>query len=84
MAACEATDALASEIGAGGPAQVMIPLALVSLLALPLGVAVLAHHVTQDRRVAAVAAVLSIGLIFPTWRSRPPLPSGYSSGSRSW
>ncbi len=64
QAAFEATDALASELGAGGPAQVVIPLALVSLLALPLGVAVLAHHVTQDRRVGAVAAVLSLGLIF--------------------
>src|ERR1017187_1777745 len=56
QAAFEATDALASELGAGGPAQVMLPLALVSLLALPLGIAVLAHRVTQDRRVAAVAA----------------------------
>ncbi len=71
QAAFEATDALASELGAGGPAQVMIPLALVSLLALPLGVAVLAHHVTQDRRVAAVVAALSLGLIFPAW------PVGY-------
>jgi len=71
QAAFEATDALASEIGAGGPAQVMVPLALVSLLALPLGLAVLAYHVTQDRRVAAVAAALSLGLIFPVW------PAGY-------
>lgn len=71
QAAFEATDALASELGAGGPAQAMLPLALVSLLALPLGVAVLAHHVTQDRRVAAVSAVLSLGLIFPAW------PVGY-------
>ncbi len=71
QAAFESTDALASEIGAGGPAQVMIPLALVSLLALPLGVAVLAYHITQDRRVAAAAAALSLGVIFPVW------PVGY-------
>ena len=71
QAAFEATDALASELGAGNPAQVMLPLALISLLALPLGIAVLAHRVTGDRRVAAVAALLSVGLIFPTW------PVGY-------
>jgi hypothetical protein len=65
--AFEATDALASELGAGGPAQVMLPLALISLLALPLGVAVLAYHVTEDRRVAAAASLLSLGLIFPAW-----------------
>ncbi len=65
--AFEATDALTSEIGAGAPAQVMLPLALVSLLALPLGVALLTHRVTRDRRVAAVAALLSLGLIFPAW-----------------
>ncbi len=65
--AFEATDALTSEIGAGAPAQVMLPLALVSLLALPLGVALLAHRVTRDRRVAAGAALLSLGLIFPAW-----------------
>ena len=70
-AAFEATDALASELGAGGPAQTMLPLALVSLLALPLGIAVLTHDVTRDRRVAAAAALLSLGLIFPAW------PLGY-------
>ena len=64
-AAFEATDALASELGAGDPAQAMLPLAAVSLLALPLGVSLLAYQAVGDRRVAAAAAVLSFGFAFP-------------------
>ena len=63
--AFEATDALASELGAGGPANVMLPLALVSLLLLPLSVALLAYRAVPDRRVAALASLLCLGLIFP-------------------
>ncbi len=63
--AFEATAALASEIGAGGPANVMLPLALISLLLLPLSVALLAYRAVADRRVAALAALLCLGLIFP-------------------
>ncbi|HAW11774.1 MAG TPA: hypothetical protein DCX12_12130, partial [Chloroflexi bacterium] len=63
--AFEATDALASELGAGGPANVMLPLALVSLLLLPLSVAVLAYRAVPDRRVAALGSLLCLGLIFP-------------------
>jgi len=65
QAAFEATDALASELGAGGPADVMLPLALVSLLLLPLSVALLAFRAVPDRRVAALASLLCLGLIFP-------------------
>ena len=63
--AFEATDALASELGAGGPANVMVPLALVSLLLLPLSVALLAYRAVPDRRVAALGSLLCLGLIFP-------------------
>jgi len=65
QAAFEATDALASDLGAGAPAKLLLPLAALSLLALPLGVALLAFHTVPDRRVAAGAAVLSLGLMFP-------------------
>ena len=67
LAAFEATDALASELGAGDPAGAMLPLALISVLVLPLGVAVLANEATGDRRVAATASLLSLGVIFPAW-----------------
>jgi hypothetical protein len=65
--AFEATDALASELGAGTPAGVILPLALVGLLALPLAVGLLAYEAVADRRVAAVASLLAVGLIFPAW-----------------
>ena len=65
QAAFEATDALASELGAGGPANVMLPLALVSLLLLPLSVGVLTYRAVADRRAAALASLLCLGLIFP-------------------
>jgi hypothetical protein len=65
QAAFEATDALASELGAGGPANVMRPLALVSLLLLPLSVGLLAWRAVPDARVAALASLLCLGLIFP-------------------
>jgi hypothetical protein len=65
--AFEATVALASELGAGGVAQVMLPLATLSLLALPLSVALLAEHAFSDRRVAALASLLCLGIIFPAW-----------------
>jgi hypothetical protein len=63
--AFEATDALASELGAGGAANVMLPLALVSLLLLPLSVGLLAYRAVADGRVAALASLLCLGLIFP-------------------
>jgi hypothetical protein len=65
QAAFEATDALASELGAGGPADVMLPLTLVSLLMLPLSVGLLAYRAVSDRRTAALASLLCLGLIFP-------------------
>jgi hypothetical protein len=65
QAAFEATDALASELGAGGPANVMLPLTLVSLLMLPLSVGLLAYRAVSDRRTAALASLLCLGLIFP-------------------
>jgi hypothetical protein len=63
--AFEATDALASELGAGGPANAMVPLALVSLLLLPLSVGLLAWRAVPDARVAVLASLLCLGLIFP-------------------
>jgi hypothetical protein len=65
QAAFEATDALASDIGAGDPANLLIPLTTISLLVLPLGVALLAFEVIPDRRVAAAAGLLSLGFMFP-------------------
>ena len=64
-AAFEATDALASQLGAGTPADLLMPLTVVSLLVLPLGVAVLAYEAFPDRRVAAAAALLTFGFAFP-------------------
>ena len=63
--AFEATDALASDLGAGVPADLLIPLTTISLLVLPLGVALLAFEAVPDRRVAAAAALLSLGFMFP-------------------
>lgn len=63
--AFEATAALASELGGGVAANVMLPLALMSLLLLPLGVGLLAYRAVADRRVAALASLLCLGLIFP-------------------
>ncbi|MGD1052775.1 MAG: DUF6541 family protein [Candidatus Dormibacteria bacterium] len=65
QSAFEATDALALELGAGTPADLLVPLTTISLLVLPLSVAVLAFEAVPDRRVAAAAALLSLGLVFP-------------------
>jgi hypothetical protein len=65
QSAFEATVALASDLGAGTPADLLVPLATISLLVLPLGVALLAFEAVQDRRVAAAAALLSLGFVFP-------------------
>jgi hypothetical protein len=63
--AFEITDALASELGAGNAASAMLPLTVPSLLLLPLGVALIAYEAFGDRRVAAAASLLSLGLVFP-------------------
>ena len=65
QAALEAADALASQLGGGSPADLLLPFVLLSLLVLPLGVALLARDVLGDERVAAAAALLCLGLVFP-------------------
>jgi hypothetical protein len=61
----EAVAALVSETGGPPAALAMLPVASLSLLLLPLGLAALAWETTRSRRIALLAPVLGLILPFP-------------------